>query len=178
MIAEQKLQGLIAGTPQFKTLTNYGDRIEEHQIWCLSIAAEEILFAEARQIFAIRRIVTPKSSTAKASDEISYGITSLPVTGTKYENAETVLTIRRKHWSIESKSHNCRDKTYQEDSCQVRDHKAARSLVTFRQLAIFLTAIDAHHPRTKRDCCVPEFNRYCSFNRNDVRKWFMNKQPF
>ena len=62
------------GQPHFETVAHVADRVETHQIWCLEVTAEQIGFAAARQIFAIRRIVEPKSATAKASDEISYGI--------------------------------------------------------------------------------------------------------
>ena len=51
---------------------------------------------------------------------------------TAEQNGQAILTIRRRHWSIESKSHHSRDKTYQEDTCQVRNHQAARTLVAFR----------------------------------------------
>jgi predicted transposase YbfD/YdcC len=160
------------GQPHFETVASVADRVETHQIWRLEVTAEQIGFAAARQIFAIRRIVAPKSATAKASDEISHGITSLDFAGTIEQNAQALLTIRRRHWSIESKSHHSRDKTYQEDTCQVRDHQAARTLVAFRQLAIFLSLQHAHKPSNKRDCCLPEFNRFCVFNRDVVLRWF------
>ena len=171
--AEGLLHPLLMDPPPFETVARIADRVETHQIWCLEVTAEQIGFAAARQIFAIRRIVEPKSVTAKASDEISYGITSLDVSGTLEQNAQTLLTIRRRHWNIESKSHHSRDKTYQEDTCQVRHHQAARSLVAFRQLAIFLSLQQAHKPRNKRDCCLPEFNRFCVFNRDVALHWFM-----
>jgi predicted transposase YbfD/YdcC len=160
------------GQPHFETVASVADRVETHQIWRLEVTAEQIGFAAARQIFAIRRIVAPKSATAKASDEISHGITSLDFAGTIEQNAQALLTIRRRHWSIESKSHHSRDKTYQEDTCQVRDHQAARTLVAFRQLAIFLSLQHAHKPSNKRDCRLPEFNRFCVFNRDVVLRWF------
>ncbi|HOO52030.1 MAG TPA: hypothetical protein PLK94_12145 [Alphaproteobacteria bacterium] len=169
--AEQRLRMIIMGPPQFETTVCNGDRIETHQIWCATADAEKVHFSHAKQVFAIRRIVEPKGKTAKASDTTSYGITSLPVYGSDKQNAQSILSIRRRHWSIESKSHNSRDKTYQEDSCQVRNHNAARVLVAFRQLAIFLCANKAHNPREVRGFFVPEFNRFCSFMRDDALKW-------
>jgi predicted transposase YbfD/YdcC len=171
--AEGLLRPLLTGQPHFETVASMADRVETHQIWCREVTAAQVGFAAARQIFAIRRLVEPKSTTAKASDEISYGITSLEVTGTFEQNGQALLTIRRRHWSIESRSHYSRDKTYQEDACQVRNHSAARTLVAFRQLAIFLSLQQAHQPRNKRDCCLPEFNRFCIFNRDVVLRWFM-----
>ena len=160
------------GQPHFETVLQCRGPCRNSSNLVPEVTAEQIGFAAARQIFAIRRIVEPKSATAKASDDISYGITSLDFVGTIEQNAQALLTIRRRHWSIESKSHHSRDKTYQEDTCQVRDHQAARTLVAFRQLAIFLSLQHAHKPSNKRDCCLPEFNRFCVFNRDVVLRWF------
>lgn len=176
--AETLLRPLMARRPHHETTNTNADRVETHQIWCLEVRADQIGFAAARQIFAIRRIVQPLQPTAQASDETSYGITSLDPCGTIEHNAEVILTIRRRHWSIESQSHFSRDKTYQEDTCQVRHHQAARTLVAYRQLAIFLSLQKAHRPKTKRDCCVPEFNRFCIFNRQLVLRWFINPKGF
>ena len=170
--AEGLLRPILTAPPHFETVAPIADRVETHQIWCLEVTAERIGFAAARQIFAIRRIVEPKRATAKASDEISYGITSLDFSGTFAQNGKAILTIRRRHWSIESKSHHSRDKTYQEDTCQVRHHQAARSLVAFRQWAIFLSLQHAHKPTNPRDCCLPEFNRFCLFHRDVMLRWF------
>jgi len=74
--AEGLLHPLLMEPPHFEMVARVADRVETHQIWCREVTAEQIGFAVARQIFAIRRIVEPKSATAKASDEISYGITS------------------------------------------------------------------------------------------------------
>jgi predicted transposase YbfD/YdcC len=170
--AERLLRPILTAPPHFETVAPIADRVETHQIWCLEVTADRIGFAAARQIFAIRRIVEPKRATAKASDEISYGITSLDFSGTFAQNGQAILTIRRQHWSIESKSHHSRDKTYQEDTCQVRHHQAARSLVAFRPLAIFLSLQHAHKPTNPRDCCLPEFNRFCLFHREVMLRWF------
>jgi hypothetical protein len=170
--AERLLRPILTAPPHFQTVAPIADRVETHQIWCREVTAERIGFAAARQIVAIRRIVEPKRATAKASDEISYGITSLDFSGTFAQNGQAILTIRRQHWSIESKSHHSRDKTYQEDTCQVRHHQAARSLVAFRPLAIFLSLQHAHKPTNPRDCCLPEFNRFCLFHREVMLRWF------
>ncbi len=176
--SEQLLSLLIEGSAHYETTQVTGNRIETHQIWCVATTGEEVGFTAAKQIFAIRRIVVEKSNVGKDSDEISYGITSLSFSGSCEKNGETILAIRRKHWSIESKSHNSRDKTYQEDTCQVRNHQAARTLVSFRQLAIFLSLNDAHTPKNDRDRCVPEFNRFSQFNRDVVLEWFMTPTGF
>ena len=124
--AEGLLRPILTAPPHFETVAPIADRVETHQIWCLEVTAERIGFAAARQIFAIRRIVEPKSATAKASDEISYGITSLDFSGTFAQNGK----------------------------------------------AIFSSLQHAHKPTNPRDCCLPEFNRFCLFHRDVMLRWF------
>lgn len=73
-----------------------------------------------------------------------------------------------------------RDKSFQEDSCQVRNRNAARVLVAFRQMAIFLCEMNAHRVRLKKDeRCLPELFRYASFNGiAHVISWFMHPKAF
>jgi hypothetical protein len=176
--AEGLLSPLLMGRSHFETVAPVADRVETHPIGCREVTAEQIGVAAARQLFALRRIVEPKRATAKASDDISYGITSLDFSGTFAQNGQSLLILRRRHWSIESKSHHSRDKTYREDACQVRDHPAARTRVAFRQWAIFLSLRHAHQPGNKRDGCLPEFNRFCVFNRDVVLRWFRQPNGF
>jgi len=86
----------------------------------------------------------------------------------------------RTHGSIEAKSHARRDQSFQEDSCQVRNHNAARVLGAFRQMAIFLCEMNAHRVRLKKDKrCLPELFRYASFNGiAHVLSWFLRPKAF
>jgi hypothetical protein len=162
------------------TVTPQANRIETHQIWCLPIRGNQIAFPLAQQIFAVRRIVQPTDRVQKASDEIVYGITSIPSREDRLLNARRVLGSFRTHWSIEAKSHARRDKSFQEDSCQVRNHNAARVLVAFRQMTVFLCEMNAHRTRLKKDeRCLPELFRYCSFNGIDCAlSWFLRRRAF
>jgi hypothetical protein len=137
-------------------------------------------FPFAQQIFAVRRIVQPTDRVQKASDEIVYGITALPPLEDRTLNAHKVLGSFRTHWSIEAQSHARRDKSFQEDSCQVRNHNAARVLVAFRQMAVFLCEMNAHRVRLKKDeRCLPELFRSASFNGiAHVLSWFMRPKAF
>jgi hypothetical protein len=137
-------------------------------------------FPFAQQIFAVRRIVQPTDRVQKASNEIVYGITAILPLEDRTLNACKVFGSFRTHWSIEAKSHARRDKSFQEDSCQVRNHNAARVLVAFRQMAIFLCEMNAHRVRLKKDeRCLPELFRYASFNGiAHVLSWFMHPNAF
>ena len=157
------------------------NRIETHQIWCLPVSSEQMAFPFIHQIFAIRRIVEATDRTQKMSDEVAYGITSVLPVDDATQNAKTVLETFRTHWSIESKSHARRDKSYREDTCQVRNHNAARVLTAFRQMAIFLCELNAHRIRIKKDeRCLPELFRYCSFNDGPslALAWFKRRKAF
>ena len=165
---------------QHATVTAQANRIETHQIWCLPVDAEQVAFPIAQPIFAVRRIVQPTDRVQKASDEIVYGITAIPPQPDRLRNAAGVLNSFRTHWSIEAKAHARRDKSFQEDTCQVRNHNAARVLVAFRQMAIFLCEMNAHGTRLQKDRrCLPELFRYCSFNGlTRALSWFMRPRAF
>jgi predicted transposase YbfD/YdcC len=180
-LAQKLLAPLLQQPPQYNTATKQANRIETHQIWCLPVSGEQMAFPFVRQIFAIRRIVEPTDRTQKMSDEIAYGITSVPHVDGATQNASAVLGNFRTHWSIESKSHARRDKSYREDTCQVRNHNAARVLTAFRQMAIFLCEMNVHCIRIKKDKrCLPELFRYCSFNDGPslVLAWFKRRRAF
>jgi hypothetical protein len=164
----------------YATVTPQANRIETHQIWCLPSSGAQLAFPFAQQIFAVRRIVQPTDRVQKASDEIVYGITAIPPREDRLLNACNVLGSFRTHWSIEAKSHARRDKSFQEDSCQVRNHNAARVLVAFRQMAIFLCEMNAHPTRLQKDQrCLPELFRYGSFNgMARVLSWFLRPKAF
>ena len=91
--AEGLLSPRLMGQPHFETVASVADRVETHQIWCRQVTAEQIGFAAARQIFAIRRIVEPKSATAKASDDISYGITPSKMVAQAASAAGSTVTL-------------------------------------------------------------------------------------
>jgi predicted transposase YbfD/YdcC len=86
------------------------------------------------QVFKIERVVD-HLSTGKRTQEISYGITSLPPTQTL---AQALLEAVRKHWGIENGLHYRRDVTLLEDQCRVRFGHCAQSLATINNLVLGL----------------------------------------
>ena len=74
------------------------------------------------QIFKIRRTVLEKG---KERIQIVYGITNLP---RETADAERLLELNQKHWSVENRLHHRRDVTLGEDSSQVRIKGAPETL--------------------------------------------------
>ena len=179
-LAHSLLDPLLEQVSPCTTVIKQANRIETHRIWCWPVSAEQMDFPFVRQIFAIRRTVQPTDRTQPASDEIAYGLTSIAPDEDPQANARRVLGTFRTHWSIEAKSHARRDKSFQEDTCQVRNHNAARVLVAFRQMAIFLCEMNAHRIRLKKDKrCLPELFRCCSYNGiSSALAWFTRRKAF
>jgi predicted transposase YbfD/YdcC len=105
------------GEWQYHKETNKGHgRLEVREIWASTQMNEWFAgeWSGIAQIFMIRRTITEKGETRI---ETVYGITSLP---RKKANAERLLKLNRKHWSIENRLHYRRDVTLGEDASQVR----------------------------------------------------------
>ena len=60
----------------------------------------------------------------------------------------------------------------------MQTYRSTKWNIYFRQLAIFLSLQHAHQPSNKRDGCLPEFNRFCLFNRDVVLRWFRKPNGF
>lgn len=90
----------------------------------------------------------------KDTTESHYAVVSLT---SQEAGPERLQDIARSHWSIENGQHHRRDRTQDEDRCQVRDHTTARNLCLFRSLAIFLCE---RQPRRKGGkLSLPDFQR-------------------
>jgi len=85
-----------------------------------------------------------------------------------------LLGIARSHWSIENGNHYVRDRTYDEDRCQVRDPNSAQILATLRSMARFLAKQNVHRPHSARQRTTPALNRFCSAHRNQAIGWLMS----
>lgn len=104
-----------------------------------------------RQVFRILR-------HRDASEEIAYGITSLPP---EQADAQRLLRISREHWAIENSLHYIRDVTFLEDRCRTRNRNKAQILAAFRNMAI--TLIKQTHFK-----CVPEGIEYYAHYRDSA----------
>ena len=83
----------------------------------------------------ICRITRQRTVNGKTSLEIVLAITSL----TRLRaNAQKLLALSRRHWSIENRLHYVRDVSMGEDACRVRSGHAPQLLAALRNLAIGL----------------------------------------
>src|SRR5215212_3768293 len=68
-------------------------------------------------------------TTGAISEEVTYGVTSLPAAAV---SAAQVEALWRGHWTIENRVHRVRDATWGEDRCQVRGGHAPQALAALR----------------------------------------------
>jgi len=134
-------------------------------------------FYGAAQIARIHRQFLHLKS-GKQSDETVLAISGLAAVPDAKANGEALLEIARGQWSIENGNHYVRDRSYDEDRCQVRDPNSAQMLATLRSLARFLAKQGAHGPGTADEATTPAFNRFCDAHRNQTIRWFMSPHGF
>jgi predicted transposase YbfD/YdcC len=96
-----------------------------------------------------------KGEIIKTQKEIVFGFTSLsPAQATP----RALLELYREHWSIENGQHHRRDRTQDEDRCQVRETRSARNLSLLRSLAIFL--FEQQRSRSDGQKSLPDYQRH------------------
>lgn len=108
------------------------------------------------QLLRVQRIVDTvrKGKVIKHTEEVAYFVTSLLP---EEASPEELLKLIRGHWSIENGQHHRRDRTQDEDRCQVRETNSARVLSLYRSLAIFLHEEQRHKSGGKKS--LPDFER-------------------
>jgi predicted transposase YbfD/YdcC len=113
--------------------------------------------AGARQVIRLERIrqTVRKGEIIKTETAIFYFVTSLPP---EKASPKKLLKLARGHWSIENGQHYRRDRTQDEDRCQVHYTMAARTLSLFRSLAIFL--YEEQRGRSEGKKSLPDFERH------------------
>lgn len=151
-------------------------RVETRKLWALPVTPEEAMFSAAEQVIRIERTFDYVRS-GHHSEETVYAISSLTPSPDSGANAEILLEIVRGHWSIEC-NHHVRDRTYDEDRCQVRNPNSARILATLRSTARFLAKQNAHRPRNAHQATTPGLNRFCDAYRNKTIGWIMKPKGF
>ncbi len=95
-------------------ITNDHGRLEERRITVSSWLQDYSDWPYLAQVFKVERIVWRAD---KATNEVRYGVTSLPPT---VANAERLLTITRAEWGIENGLHYRRDVSLAEDASRLR----------------------------------------------------------
>ena len=128
-------------------------------------------YGAAQAVRIHRRFTHPKSG--RKSDETVLAITGLPSLPDAQANGRRLLGIARGQWSIENGNHYVRDRSYDEDRCQVREPNSARILATLRSLASFLAKQGVHRPRNPHQATIPAFNRFCLAHRQRAIGWLV-----
>lgn len=157
--------------PLAQTVEKPHGRIETRQLWCIETTPEEIGFFGARQLIRLRR---RRQTPDKDSLEEVLVVTSADPLPDPIANAAHLLRACRAHWTIENGLHHTRDRSYDEDRCQVRDPNAAQLLASMRSLAGFLAFNRAHHPKSDRGRNVPSFNRFCADHKFSAIRWLFD----
>jgi hypothetical protein len=112
------------------------------------------------------------------SDESVLAITGLKPLPDPKANGAFLLEIARGQWSIENGNHYVRDRSYDEDRCQVREPNSAQILATLRSLARFFAKQGAHHPRGPHQQTTPALNRFCAAHRCQTIHWLIAPRGF
>ena len=141
-------------------------------MWATAVTPEDVGFCGAAQVVRIHRHFTELSS-GKQSDETDLAISSLPPLADPAANAGWLLDIARGHWTIENGNHYVRDRTYDEDRCQVRNPNSARILTTLRSMARFLAKKGIHRPRSQHKKTTPALIRFCQAHRTLAIRWLI-----
>lgn len=149
--------------------------METRQIWVLGVTAEQMGFYGAEQVARIRRHFLHLKS-GKQSDETVFAITGVGSLPDTKANGEMLLGIARGQWSIENGNHYVRDRSYDEDRCQVRHPNSAHILATLRSMALFLAKKHVHNPRNAQQSTTPALNRFCTAHRNRAIHWLMSER--
>lgn len=100
----------------YKEMNKGHGRLETREIWTSTQMNEFFAkdWAGIAQVWMIKRTVKEKG---KERVEVVYGITNL---SRKKADAERLLKLNRKHWTIENRLHHRRDVTLGEDASQTR----------------------------------------------------------
>jgi predicted transposase YbfD/YdcC len=107
-------------------------RIEEREILTSFRLAHKIEFPYLAQVFRIVR-KSEEVKTGKRSEQMIYGITSLPV---EEFSAKELLALTRQHWSVENGLHYRRDVTFKEDKVRQTSQTGGRVLAVLNNLTI------------------------------------------
>ena len=118
-----------------KTVNKGHGRIEIRECWSTSDPAYLKLIREAENWLGLRTIaivVCTRIIGDQQTKFVHYYISTLP------SNAQRILHVVRKHWSIENKLHWTLDIALNEDHCRVRKDQAPENLAVLRHIALNL----------------------------------------
>ena len=122
---------------QAETVNKGHGRIEKRRIQTSTMLNDYVDWPAVRQVYRLERHFTwmRQGKVIKTSQEMEYGITSLP---REKASPKRVMQVRRKHWLIETGLHYRRDVTFREDATRMTVGAAGRNLATVHNLVLAL----------------------------------------
>jgi len=136
-----------AGTEE----TGHGRQQERREVHLTSDIASLGDWPGVQQAF---RLVRTWQERGQVRTAVSYGITSLAPT---QADPETVLRLRREHWTIENRLHRQKDVHFGEDASQLRCGVGPAAFATLRDTAITLLYHDDPHHLAARSRALSQF---------------------
>lgn len=121
---------------EYAKTTNKGHgRLEVRECWSTS-SSEYLNLIRGQQdwtgLKSIAMVISTRIIAGKETKRVRFYISSLP------SNAEQLLHVVRKHWSIENDLHWVLDVAFHEDHSRVRKHQAPENLAVLRHIALNL----------------------------------------
>jgi predicted transposase YbfD/YdcC len=112
-------------------------RIEKRALQTSAMLNDYLDWPGLGQVYRLERKFTwmRQGKSYKTSCEVEFGITSL---SREKASPERVLTVRRKHWLIETGLHYRRDVTFREDATRMTQGAAGRILAIVHNLVLGL----------------------------------------
>lgn len=107
-------------------------RIETRKIWITTELNSYLNFPHVGQAFVIERHCIEKK-TGESSLDIAYGVTSRTP---KQADPQRVLSVNRRHWTIENSCHYIIDWNYDEDRSRIRTGYGPENITRLRRFAI------------------------------------------
>ena len=144
-------------------------RIETRKIWITTALNQHLDFPHVHQAFMVERESIIKK-TGKVSQEVIYGITSIPA---DQASPEQILRDNRRHWRVES-CHYIIDWNYDEDRSQIRTGFGPENITRLRRFAIGLLK------SKQRNETIPEMMKKLMLNTRavfDYLKMTRNSNP-
>lgn len=131
-----------------RTVEKARGRVEQRELQCRPISAEDFGFPFAAQLVAIRR---HRFYLSDGHEEEGF-IHLVCSRDAQYASPADLLAFSRNHWSIETRVHYTRDANFHEDRCRIGNPVTAHVCATLRSLANCLLGrrADGRRQNTRR----------------------------